>query len=151
MLKLLAELKRRRCRGFLPRAAGCCPRIPGGVDKLNYCVISWPADSMNIAKATVRYEDWLGTYTPLIKRDIQLKHQRMAEAAFSFFRATFYHWMQVWPRICPSLDKAPKVLAVGDLHVENFGTWRDVEGRLIWGVNDFDEAAELPYTVDLVR
>ena len=42
-------------------------------------------------------------------------------------------------------------LAVGDLHVENFGTWRDAEGRLIWGVNDFDEAHELPYTNDLVH
>ena len=31
-------------------------------------------------------------------------------------------------------------LSVGDLHVENFGTWRDSEGRLIWGINDFDEA-----------
>jgi uncharacterized protein (DUF2252 family) len=43
------------------------------------------------------------------------------------------------------------VLAVGDLHIENFGTWRDAEGRLIWGVNDFDETAVLPYTQDLVR
>jgi hypothetical protein len=43
------------------------------------------------------------------------------------------------------------VLAVGDLHVENFGTWRDAEGRLVWGVNDFDEAARLPYSNDLVR
>jgi hypothetical protein len=43
------------------------------------------------------------------------------------------------------------VLGVGDLHVENFGTWRDSEGRLIWGINDFDEACRLPYTVDLVR
>jgi hypothetical protein len=42
-------------------------------------------------------------------------------------------------------------LAVGDLHVENFGTWRDVEGRLVWGINDFDEVATLPYTLDLVR
>ena len=24
--------------------------------------------------------------------------------------------------------------------MENFGTWRDAEGRLIWGINDFDEA-----------
>jgi len=45
----------------------------------------------------------------------------------------------------------PRVLAVGDLHVENFGTWRDVEGRLIWGINDFDEAWRLPYTNDLIR
>jgi hypothetical protein len=42
-------------------------------------------------------------------------------------------------------------MAVGDLHVENFGTWRDAEGRLVWGVNDFDEATNLPYTLDLVR
>jgi hypothetical protein len=43
------------------------------------------------------------------------------------------------------------VLAVGDIHIENFGTWRDAEGRLIWGVNDFDEAARMPYAIDLVR
>jgi hypothetical protein len=42
-------------------------------------------------------------------------------------------------------------LAVGDLHVENFGTWRDIEGRLIWGINDFDEVWNLPYTNDLIR
>jgi hypothetical protein len=46
---------------------------------------------------------------------------------------------------------APSLLAVGDLHVENFGTWRDIEGRLIWGINDFDEVYPMPYTVDLIR
>ena len=40
---------------------------------------------------------------------------------------------------------------MGDIHIENFGTWRDYEGRLVWGVNDFDEAAEMPYALDLVR
>jgi hypothetical protein len=40
---------------------------------------------------------------------------------------------------------------VGDLHVENFGTWRDCEARLVWGVNDFDEAHPLPYANDLTR
>ena len=43
------------------------------------------------------------------------------------------------------------MLAVGDIHVENFGTWRDAEGRLVWGVNDFDEAARMPYAIDIVR
>jgi uncharacterized protein (DUF2252 family) len=42
-------------------------------------------------------------------------------------------------------------MAVGDLHVENFGTWHDTEGRLVWGVNDFDEVARMPYATDLVR
>jgi hypothetical protein len=106
---------------------------------------------MNIVKATHRFETWLGGHTTLVKPDLSLKHQRMAEAVFPFLRATFYRWMQIWPEICPDLAKAPRVLAVGDLHVENFGTWRDIEGRLVWGVNDFDEAAVLPYTIDLVR
>ena len=43
------------------------------------------------------------------------------------------------------------LLAVGDLHVENFGVWRDSHQRLVWGVNDFDDACELPFTSDLVR
>ena len=106
---------------------------------------------MNIVKATDRFEEWLGRHTRLVKTDLRLKHQRMAEAVFPFLRATFYRWMQIWPEICSDLAKAPQVLAVGDLHVENFGTWRDIEGRMVWGVNDFDEAAVLPYTVDLVR
>jgi hypothetical protein len=106
---------------------------------------------MNIVKSTHRFEQWLGQHTRLVKPDLRLKHQRMAESPFPFLRATFYRWMQVWPGVCCDLAKAPQVLAVGDLHVENFGTWRDIEGRLVWGVNDFDEAAVLPYTVDLVR
>ncbi len=106
---------------------------------------------MNIIKATRRFEQWLGRHTTIVRPDLRLKHQRMAESAFPFLRATFYRWMQVWPEVCPDLAKAPRLLAVGDLHVENFGTWRDLEGRLVWGVNDFDEAAVLPYTVDLVR
>ena len=44
-----------------------------------------------------------------------------------------------------------RVLGVGDLHVGSFGTWRDREGRLCWGVDDFDDAYPLPYTNDLVR
>jgi Uncharacterized protein conserved in bacteria (DUF2252) len=106
---------------------------------------------MNVVKATHRFEEWLGRHTPLVKPDLRLKHEQMAEAVFSFLRATFYRWMQVWPDVCSDLAKAPHVLAVGDLHVENFGTWRDIEGRLVWGINDFDEAAVLPYTNDLVR
>jgi len=106
---------------------------------------------MDIIKATHRFEQWMGQYTTLVRRDLNLKHQRMAESPFFFFRATFYRWIELWPKICPDLSKAPGVLAVGDLHVENFGTWRDIEGRLVWGVNDFDEAAVLPYTIDLVR
>jgi hypothetical protein len=106
---------------------------------------------MNIFKATADFEHWLAGQLPIIRQDLALKHQHMAEAAFPFFRATFYRWLQLWPEICPRLAKAPPVLGVGDLHIENFGTWRDEEGRLIWGVNDLDEAWPAPYALDLVR
>ena len=105
---------------------------------------------MKITKATHRYEAWLADRTPVVRPDIALKHAAMAADAFSFFRATFYRWVQRWRKTCAAAT-APAVLAVGDLHVENFGTWRDIEGRLIWGINDFDEAHLMPYTIDLVR
>jgi hypothetical protein len=75
----------------------------------------------------------------------------MSAGVFPFLRATYYRWARLWPKVCPDLAEGPYVLAVGDLHVENFGTWRDVEGRLIWGVNDFDEAHPMSYANDLVR
>lgn len=106
---------------------------------------------MKVDRATQRYEQWLAQRMPLVSRDLRLKHTLMNRNAFSFLRATFYRWIQVWPEVCKELVKTPSVLAVGDVHVENFGTWRDLEGRLIWGINDFDEAYRLPYTNDLVR
>ena len=106
---------------------------------------------MGIVKATRSYETWLAKHIRLLPADLTKKHQAMAQGLFPFFRATFYRWMQLWPKACVDAARAPHVLAVGDLHVENFGTWRDVEGRLVWGINDFDEVYELPYTIDLVR
>src|SRR5579884_3150127 len=106
---------------------------------------------MDIKQATRSYEQWLSGYLRLLPGDLKRKHDAMAEDVFPFLRATFYRWMQLWPAVCPTLAQAPRVLAVGDLHVENFGTWRDIEGRLVWGVNDFDEVSELSYTNDLVR
>lgn len=106
---------------------------------------------MNCKEATEQYEAWLAKHTPIIDADLTFKHQKMSADVFSFMRATFYRWVDLWAENCSDLAKAPIVLAVGDLHVENFGTWRDREGRLVWGVNDFDEAFALPYTNDLVR
>ncbi len=106
---------------------------------------------MDILQATRQYESWLAERIPLIRADLEQKYKSMAEAPFPFLRATFYRWAQIWPQVSPESARAPVALAVGDLHVENFGTWRDIEGRLIWGVNDFDEACRLPYTCDLVR
>jgi len=106
---------------------------------------------MRIAKATEAYETWLSRHLRLLPKDLDTKHQLMRAEPFPFLRATYYRWAQTWAGVCKQSARAPKVLAVGDLHVENFGTWRDIEGRLIWGINDFDEAWPLPYTNDLIR
>jgi uncharacterized protein (DUF2252 family) len=106
---------------------------------------------MDIFEATARYEAWLARHTPLTRAELAVKHAAMRRNAFVFLRATCYRWAQVFETLNPALARAPRVLGVGDLHVENFGTWRDAEGRLIWGVNDFDEACTVPYTNDLTR
>ncbi len=106
---------------------------------------------MSIKAMTAEYEDWLRSVTKVDEAELNTKHNKMACSEFMFLRATFYRWAHSFSKHCPELCTALKVLGVGDLHVENFGTWRDAEGRLSWGVNDFDEACYLPYTNDLVR
>jgi len=106
---------------------------------------------MTIVDSTRKYEAWLKGQIPIVREDLKAKYERMGDDAFSFLRATFYRWMQLLPELCADAFAAPIVLSVGDLHVENYGTWRDAEGRLIWGINDFDEAFPLPYTNDLIR
>ena len=109
---------------------------------------------LSIRRSTQRYEAWLKKQLAgqLVTDDLKRKHEKMREdGPFAFLRATYWRWAETVLGVCPELATAPSVLAVGDIHLENFGTWRDAEGRLIWGVNDFDEATEMPYAVDLVR
>jgi hypothetical protein len=109
------------------------------------------AGAGRIHEVTERYEAWLRQQTTVVENDLDTKHEIMRQSPFPFLRATYYAWAESWPTALPKLFKAPAVIAVGDLHLENFGTWRDGEGRLAWGINDFDEASLLPYTNDLVR
>ncbi len=106
---------------------------------------------MNIQQATKSYEQWMRQRTTVVEGELRSKHEQMKEDALLFLRGTFYRWAQLFPEICPELAHAPQVLASGDVHVGSFGTWRDEEGRLCWGIDDFDEAHPLPYTNDLVR
>jgi hypothetical protein len=103
-----------------------------------------------IEGATASYEAWMRSCTKILQSDLRSKHEQMKESPFGLLRGAFYRWAQLWPSVCSDLCGAPKVLAVGDLHVNSFGTWRDAEGRLCWGVDDFDEAYPLAYTNDLV-
>src|SRR2546426_3996454 len=106
---------------------------------------------IGIVEATARYEAWLAERIPLVKVDLELKHHAMSAGIFPFLRATFYRWAARWRALVGDVAAAPTVLAVGDLHVENFGTWRDAEGRLGGGGNDFHETWPPPYTNHLVR
>lgn len=106
---------------------------------------------MSFVKDNKAFEKWLAAQCTVVKPDIKYKHHRMEKSAFIFLRATYFRWARKIGDWCPELMDAPRVRAVGDLHLENFGTWRDRDGRLVWGVNDFDEAAVMPYVLDLVR
>lgn len=105
----------------------------------------------DILRSTADYETWVAERISVIPADVAHKHAMMREDPFAFFRGTFYRWAELWPRVCLDLEAGPHLLCVGDLHVENFGVWRDAEGRLVWGVNDFDEACEAAFAGDLVR
>jgi hypothetical protein len=108
-------------------------------------------DAAPIVTATADYERWLHKRIDVVEPDLEQKHKDIASSLFVFLRGAFYRWGPLSLQTCPELAQSPEVLAVGDLHVENFGTWRDAEGRLVWGVNDFDEVARMPYSLDLVR
>ena len=107
--------------------------------------------SRDFVKATKDYEKWMTEHLKIVPADLAKKHAAMAKDPFNFMRGTYYRWAETFPEQLPKLMKAPIVNSVGDLHVNNFGTWVDKKGRSVWGVNDFDEAYKLPYTNDLVR
>jgi Uncharacterized protein conserved in bacteria (DUF2252) len=106
---------------------------------------------MDIVTATREFEKWVRRQIDVVPGQLSDKHKLMAKDPVQFLRGTFYRWAQVFPEVCADLAKSTRVLAVGDLHIASFGTWRDGFGRLIWGIDDFDEAYSLPYTCDLVR
>jgi hypothetical protein len=108
---------------------------------------------VNIVQSTDAYEDFLRAELgrEVVEEGLREKRAEMAAGPFPFLRATYWRWAETIRDVAPELMEAPSVLAVGDIHLENFGTWRDAEGRLIWGVNDHDEAATMPYALDLLR
>lgn len=105
----------------------------------------------SITRDTRRYEDWLRGQCRVVEHGLEAKHERMRKSAFDFLRATYYRWARTVADVCPECLETPPVLCVGDIHVENYGTWRDADSRLVWGINDFDEAAPMPYATDLIR
>ncbi len=99
------------------------------------------------------FEDWMRARLGqlVVEADLRAKHRRMRKDAFLFLRGTCWRWAEIAGSAAPDLNDGPSVASIGDAHAGNFGLWRDAEGRLVWGANDFDEAAVIPYRMDLAR
>jgi uncharacterized protein (DUF2252 family) len=83
----------------------------------------------------------------------RVKFRKMAADPFAFYRgsaALFYADMtdveDAWGD-----DRASRVWIHGDLHAENFGTYQNSHGRMVFDVNDFDEAYIGHFSWDLRR
>ena len=81
---------------------------------------------------------------------LALKYRAMRADPFAFFRGTAHLFHEAWDRGSP-LNAAPLGWLSGDLHLENFGSFRGDNGLAYFDLNDFDEAALAPVTRDLAR
>jgi uncharacterized protein (DUF2252 family) len=83
------------------------------------------------------------------------KFRKMAASPFAFYRGSasvFYADLTGDYADDRFLDEqTSRVWIHGDLHAENFGTYMNSSGQLVFNVNDFDEAYVGPFTWDLKR
>jgi uncharacterized protein (DUF2252 family) len=78
------------------------------------------------------------------------KYALMAASPFAFYRGSCELFFDTWPKRSP-LDHTPPVWACGDLHFENFGSYKGDNRLVYFDLNDFDEAALLPFGWELTR
>ncbi|MFT4068438.1 DUF2252 domain-containing protein [Paraburkholderia sp.] len=81
---------------------------------------------------------------------LAMKYKAMRGSPFVFLRGTCHLFYERLPR-AKVLDDAPTVWICGDMHFENFGSYK-ADNRLIYfDNNDFDEACLAPALYELVR
>jgi len=81
---------------------------------------------------------------------VQLKYTAMSANVFSFYRGTCHLFYQDLSTAAP-LPPSPITWTCGDLHLENFGSYK-ADNRLVYfDLNDFDEAILAPASWELVR
>lgn len=101
------------------------------------------------------FDKTFGHLTTADPKAFQVKFRKMAATAMTFYRGSaclFYHDMREETQGGAYLDEqTSRTWIHGDLHAENFGTYMDSRGRLIFEVNDFDESYIGPFTWDLKR
>lgn len=82
---------------------------------------------------------------------VERKYEKMAKDPFVFFRGTAHLFWEDWPSAAQGLDDAPLAWSCGDLHLENFGSYRGDNRLAYFDLNDFDEGALAPATRDAAR
>lgn len=100
---------------------------------------------------TLDYDRWLADRITVVRADVARKHAEMHTDRFRFLRGTYYLWLTRVVERAPAVLDTARVPLVGDLHVENFGTWRDAGRVRRWGVNDLDELGTGPWLLDPLR
>lgn len=81
---------------------------------------------------------------------LTLKYQAMRRDAFVFLRGTCHLFYEDLPKE-GLLNQSPAAWICGDLHLENFGTYK-ADNRLVYfDLNDFDEAALAPCLWEVAR
>ena len=78
------------------------------------------------------------------------KYQIMKQDPFGFFRGTCHLFYQDWPQ-ASILNQAPPAWICGDMHLENFGTFKGSSGQTYFDMNDFDEAWLAPCSWEFAR
>jgi uncharacterized protein (DUF2252 family) len=81
---------------------------------------------------------------------LAMKYANMRSGAFVFLRATCHLYYERLPQ-AGILEKAPATWACGDLHLENFGSYKGDNRQVYFDINDFDEGVLAPATWDAVR
>ncbi|MFH1808870.1 MAG: DUF2252 family protein [Pseudomonadota bacterium] len=76
------------------------------------------------------------------------KLDRLEQSPFVFFRGTAFLF---YADLAKSERHRPAVLCNGDVHPLNFGTMPGRDGKPVFGLNDFDEAAVAPFSFDVKR
>lgn len=81
------------------------------------------------------------------------KFRKMAASAFAFYRGSAALFYADMARDDDAFldDKSSRIWIQGDLHAENFGSYMNSAGVLVFDVNDFDEAYVAPFTWDVKR
>ncbi|MPW08014.1 DUF2252 domain-containing protein [Paraburkholderia sp. CNPSo 3155] len=81
---------------------------------------------------------------------LAMKYKAMRGSPFVFLRGTCHLFYQRLPH-ANVLDDAPHVWICGDMHFENFGSYKGDNRLVYFDNNDFDEACLAPAPYELVR